>query len=279
MAHAEALDEAETLLVSCKFDEAAAVCRSTIDEVLRSVPAASDTAARSSGLRLGDLQVTVTECEEVDLLMAVLLQCGFELGRKDEYRYCHTAYKTLGSMPFTIALLWVRLRLTEGEVDFARHTLECMALALRADSSSSAEYTEVMELLIRQVLLPAGDFRMVRQLLADTGDMLQSDLKAEYLAVCDSFNEADNSPHSWAREGAANSSTVCNSSSPTKAERVDADLLSSSTLQWESKLAVCVGAAAAVYAVYRGRGFAAAAGRRAKQAAASALTFMIGSDT
>jgi hypothetical protein len=278
MAHSEDLDEAETLLVLCKFDEAAAVCRSAIDEVLKSVPAASDASVRSSGLRLGDLQVAVTECEEVDLLMAVLLQCGFELGRKDEYRYCHTAYKTLGSMPFTIALLWVRLRLTEGEVDFARHTLECMALALRADSSSAAAYTEVMELLIRQVLLPAGDFRMVRQLLADTGDMLQSDLKAEYLAVCDSFNEADSSPRSSTRDGVA-SAPLCDSSSPTATEQADAELPSSSLLQWDSKLAACVGAAAAVYAVYRGRGFAAAAGRQARKAAASALTFMIGSDT
>jgi hypothetical protein len=279
MVHAEALDVAETLLVSCKFDEAAAVCRSAIDEILKSVPAASDASARSSGLRLGDLQVAVTECEEVDLLMAVLLQCGFELGRKDEYRYCHTAYKTLGTMPFTIALLWVRLRLTEGEVDFARHTLECMALALRADSSSAAAYTEVMELLIRQVLLPAGDFRMVRQLLADTGDMLQSDLKAEYLAVCDSFNEAGNSPRSSSTREGAISSPLCNSSSPAATEQADAHIPSSSLLQWDSKLAVCVGAAAAVYAVYRGRGFAAAAGRHAKKAAASAVTFMIGSDT
>lgn len=111
------LDLAEELFVSCRFTEAARVC---VDALSAS---STSTAARNDGRRnsipaseLADSALVVAfddqviapvgECETSDLIVAVLLQCGFELRRTEEWRRCRAFYGEGGAMPFAVATLW-----------------------------------------------------------------------------------------------------------------------------------------------------------------------------
>lgn len=112
------LDLAEELFVSCRFTEAARVCGNALSA--SSTPntprsdSRSSTSTSSSDLADSVLVVAfddqiiapVGECETSDLIVAVLLQCGFELRRTEEWRRCRAFYGDRGAMPFAVAILW-----------------------------------------------------------------------------------------------------------------------------------------------------------------------------
>lgn len=105
------LDLAEELFVSCRFTEAARVC----NHALASAAAAAAASPGDSGSGLGGSALVVTfddqviapvgECDTADLIVAVLLQCGFELRRTEEWGRCR-AYYGESEMPFAVAILW-----------------------------------------------------------------------------------------------------------------------------------------------------------------------------
>lgn len=108
------LDRAEELFVSCRFNEAARVCK---DALLNSQTSskcatgvlAGDEAASPAGpvAALGDnLIAPIGVCDICDLMVVVLLQCGFELRRAEEWASCHAFYAKRGAMPFAVAILW-----------------------------------------------------------------------------------------------------------------------------------------------------------------------------
>lgn len=101
------LDLAEELFVSCRFTEAARVCNDALSA------AAGSSGDRGSSLEGSALVVNfddqviapVGECGTADLIVAVLLQCGFELRRTEEWRRCR-AYYGESPMPFAVGILW-----------------------------------------------------------------------------------------------------------------------------------------------------------------------------
>ena len=103
------LDLAEELFVSCRFTEAVRVC----NDALSTASSAASSGKSGSGLGRSALVVTfddlviapVGECDTADLIVAVLLQCGFELRRTEEWRRCR-AYYGASAMPFAVAILW-----------------------------------------------------------------------------------------------------------------------------------------------------------------------------
>lgn len=113
----ESLDLAEELFVSCRFTEAATVC----NEALQRLTSIDTPASRDSGnnnrqtansgpvVAFGDqLIAPVRECGIFDLIVVILLQCGFELRRAEEWSQCRRFYDTKRGaiMPFVVALLW-----------------------------------------------------------------------------------------------------------------------------------------------------------------------------
>lgn len=106
------LDLAEELFVSCRFTEASEVC----NEALNLVPISSSTqCARNNSKPASTERVVafddqliapVGECDTSDLIVAVLLQCGFELQRSEEWARCRAFYARRGAMPFAVATLW-----------------------------------------------------------------------------------------------------------------------------------------------------------------------------
>ncbi|CAM9719147.1 unnamed protein product [Chrysoparadoxa australica] len=178
-----ALEEAETLFVACRFEEASAVCR----DYLTSKPLASSTEAACNThprLLLGAVPVSAHECTLADLLVSVMLQCGFELRRSDEEAFCLKVYSSEMPMPSEVALLWLELRLSSGQVEGVRQ--DCLAfldhLIAHQDrgKSTSVEPVDVAEspsalqtmaysflrLLVTQILMPSGAaeecFRAIR---------------------------------------------------------------------------------------------------------------------
>lgn len=108
------LDLAEELFVSCRFNEAARVCNDALKSDLQSCKYA--TAVKAGGeaaspvgpvATLGDqLIAPVGECDMCDLLVVVLLQCGFELRRTEEWARCQAFYAERGAIPFAVAIIW-----------------------------------------------------------------------------------------------------------------------------------------------------------------------------
>lgn len=102
------LDLAEELFVSCRFTEAARVCNDALsDGSTASSGKSGSTLAGSALVVTFDDQVIapVGECDTADLIVAVLLQCGFELRRTEEWRRCRTFYCE-SAIPFAVAILW-----------------------------------------------------------------------------------------------------------------------------------------------------------------------------
>lgn len=105
------LDLAEELFVTCRFTEAASVCN---DALLSSSNSRSNSSigGRSSAslgpvVVFGDQVIApVGECDTSDLVVAVLLQCGFELRRTEEWARCRAFYGTGRAIPFAVAVLW-----------------------------------------------------------------------------------------------------------------------------------------------------------------------------
>lgn len=113
------LDLAEELFVSCRFTEAARVCCSALSASSTSTAPRIDSNSNSNargGSELTDstrevafddqVIAPVAECETSDLIVAVLLQCGFELRRTEEWRRCQAFYDARGAVPFAVAILW-----------------------------------------------------------------------------------------------------------------------------------------------------------------------------
>lgn len=108
------LDFAEELFVSCRFTEAVRVCGNALaryrcpDGTRRttsSTPPAGTFSARAVAFE--DMLIEPSgACDTYDLLVAVLLQCGFELGRLEEWSRCRTFYELRGAMPFATGMLW-----------------------------------------------------------------------------------------------------------------------------------------------------------------------------
>lgn len=106
------LDLAEELFVSCRFTEASKVC----NDALNLVPTSSSTqsgrnrsepASTERVVAFDDqLIAPVGECDTSDLIVAVLLQCGFELQKSEEWARCRAFYARRGAMPFAVATLW-----------------------------------------------------------------------------------------------------------------------------------------------------------------------------
>lgn len=105
------LDLAEELFVSCRFTEASKVC----NDALNLIPISSAPIARNSSEPVSTERVVafddqliapVGECDTSDLIVAVLLQCGFELQRSEEWAQCRAFYARRGAMPFAVATLW-----------------------------------------------------------------------------------------------------------------------------------------------------------------------------
>jgi type IV secretory pathway VirB2 component (pilin) len=213
------VDEAESLLVTCRFAEARELARSELTRLAAAqngVPAA-EVAEGSPRLRFGDLRVELVECTEADLLVAVLLQCGYELRRPHEYRFCHEFYSKR-AVPFSIAMLWLQLRLAEGEHDFVLHALEGMRAALIASTPLRAEeLREVVKVLVKRVLLPAGKFEAAKSVLRGPASaLLARDDLMQLLEECarrgqDVRRESEQSGRANAACASPNSDTAGNS--------------------------------------------------------------------
>lgn len=106
------LDLAEELFVSCRFTEASKVCNDALNLVPLSSSAQSATnnsePANTERVVAFDDQLIapVGECDTSDLIVAVLLQCGFELQISEEWARCRAFYARRGAMPFAVATLW-----------------------------------------------------------------------------------------------------------------------------------------------------------------------------
>lgn len=106
------LDLAEELFVSCRFTEASKVCNDALNLVpvpssARIASNSSEPASKERVVAFHDqLIAPVGECDTSDLIVAVLLQCGFELQRSEEWARCRAFYTKRGVMPFAVATLW-----------------------------------------------------------------------------------------------------------------------------------------------------------------------------
>ncbi|CAM9778596.1 unnamed protein product [Hapterophycus canaliculatus] len=177
------LDVAEELFVSCRFTEASRVSKDALSSVSSTPPANGRTCSSSNisgDPASSDLMVAfddqfiapVADCDTSDLFVAVLLQCGFELQRTEEWDRCRAFYNANGNaMPFAVAILWLRLRLAGGEFELVRRVLWQLRAALANElqhrtlattactgrAAALANYSEATEMLIVQVMLPCGE--------------------------------------------------------------------------------------------------------------------------
>lgn len=104
------LDVAEELFVSCRFTEAARVCSDALSASSGNGwgnESRSDLSGSTLMVVFEDQTIApVGECDTSDLIVAVLLQCGFELQRTEEWHRCREFYGAGGAMPFAVAILW-----------------------------------------------------------------------------------------------------------------------------------------------------------------------------
>lgn len=101
----ESLEMAEGLFVACRFTEAARVS----SEYLASIVGCGrdESATIVPVVNFGDDFIApLGECDVADLIVAVLLQCGYELRRKEDWDLCRSFYSKRGPMPFEVAILW-----------------------------------------------------------------------------------------------------------------------------------------------------------------------------
>ncbi|CAN0192776.1 unnamed protein product [Ectocarpus sp. 8 AP-2014] len=220
------LDLAEELFVSCRFTEAARVCSAALSEGSSytspnsnfSSTSTSTTATTSSGshdptgsalvLAIDDQVIApVGECGTSDLIVAVLLQCGFELQRTEEWGRCRAFYSTTRAIPFAVAILWLRLRLAGGELGLVRRFLWQLRAVLgeevrrcapavtannndfeRADSRAVtpavANYSEATEMLVVQIMVPCGEFTEAVALVSGDAHLIPKD-KSQLLKACE----------------------------------------------------------------------------------------------
>lgn len=104
------LDSAEELFVSCRFTEAARVCNDALGDASTGASSSGKSGSGLAGsapvVAFDDQLISpVGECDTADLIVAVLLQCGFELRRSEEWRRCR-AYYGDSAIPFPVAILW-----------------------------------------------------------------------------------------------------------------------------------------------------------------------------
>ncbi|CAN0018288.1 unnamed protein product, partial [Discosporangium mesarthrocarpum] len=204
------VDLAELSLVSCQFHKASKICLEGLERL--SVPPLSRRSPDDSGgrqgcplVRFGECWTAcLGECNNADLLAAVLLQCGYELRRRDEWERCRLLYKDRGRpMPFVVATLWLRLLLADGEVVLPRAVLTNLRAALgeecrrhdrmqegRQESSTAyRNYAVVMSLLVTHVMLPMGECGQAIAMLANDV-ILSPDEKFRLTAACQVHAEA-----------------------------------------------------------------------------------------
>lgn len=105
----QCLDLAEELFVSCRFQEAARVCDAALTTHCDHKRPPSGTAHLPHATLLAfedGIIAPLADCDTADLIVAVLLQCGFEVGRSEQWGRCRKYYHDKGPMPFAIAILW-----------------------------------------------------------------------------------------------------------------------------------------------------------------------------
>ncbi|CAM9583825.1 unnamed protein product [Ectocarpus sp. 4 AP-2014] len=238
------LDLAEELFVSCRFTEAARVCSAALSQGSSytspksnfSSTSTSTTATTSSGSHdpAGSALVVafddqiiapVEECGTSDLMVAVLLQCGFELQRTEEWGRCRAFYGTTRAIPFAVAILWLRLRLAGGELELVQRILWQLRAVLgeevrrctptviannsdfqransRAETPALANYSEATEMLVVQIMVPCGEFTEAVALVS-SDDYLSPKDKSQLLKACEqSASERERELGAAAGEGA-----------------------------------------------------------------------------
>ncbi|CBJ31739.1 expressed unknown protein [Ectocarpus siliculosus] len=253
------LDLAEELFVSCRFTEAARVCSAVLGEGSSctssprrnfSSTSTSTTATTSSGshdpagsalvVAFDDQVIApVGECGTSDLIVAVLLQCGFELQRTEEWGRCRAFYGTTRAIPFAVAILWLRLRLAGGELELVRRILWQLRAELgeevrrctpavtannsdfeRAHSGAVtpavANYSEATEMLVVQIMVPCGEFTEAEALVSSDAYLSPKD-KSQLLKACEqSASERERESGAATGEGSTGnaSNTASGSRSP-----------------------------------------------------------------
>lgn len=101
----ESLEVAEGLFVACRFAEAARVSSEYLGSILGR--GSNESATIEPVVSFGDKYIApLGECDVADLIVAVLLQCGYELRRKEDWDLCQSFYSERGPMPFEVAILW-----------------------------------------------------------------------------------------------------------------------------------------------------------------------------
>lgn len=102
------LDLAEELFVACKFDDAARICNSGLNFFRCPRPASFVDAAPTLPLvDFGNNAIAPLGApDSADLFIAILLQCGFELRRSEDWARCRSFYDVRGPVPFHVAILW-----------------------------------------------------------------------------------------------------------------------------------------------------------------------------
>ena len=104
----ESLDVVEKLFVACRFTEAATVSSQVLLSLVSTLGRRSEESTTAVPVvNFGDDFINpVGECDVADLIVAVLLQCGYELRRKEDWGRCRAFYSIRGPMPFDVAILW-----------------------------------------------------------------------------------------------------------------------------------------------------------------------------
>lgn len=106
----ESLDLAEELFVACRFDDAARVCNDTLRSICSSPPGSQSKDEATPSAHMVPFEDSMIAplgtCDNADLIVAILLQCGFELKRPEDWAQCHAFYSLRGAIPFAIATLW-----------------------------------------------------------------------------------------------------------------------------------------------------------------------------
>lgn len=104
------LNLAEELFVACRFEDAASVCNNALNShccTPHDSIARGEQATPALVVAFGDYVIApIGTCDNADLLAAILLQCGFELGRSEDWARCRAFYGVRGAIPFAIASLW-----------------------------------------------------------------------------------------------------------------------------------------------------------------------------
>ncbi|CAM9668583.1 unnamed protein product [Scytosiphon promiscuus] len=205
------LDLAEELFVSCRFTEASRVCSTALSSgsntllanggtVSNTRSSRSDTAGPALVVAFDDQFIDpVAECDTSDLFVAVLLQCGFELQRAEEWDRCRAFYSANGdAMPFAVAILWLRLRLAGGEFELVRRVLRQLRAALanelqRRTSATTVDtggttdlenYSEATEMLVLQVMLPCGESAEASELVSNDAHLGPQE-RGQLLRACE----------------------------------------------------------------------------------------------